>query len=406
MALDKRDIVPTSLVLHLMLTFVAWSVIYWRGIVRGESFPLNTFLPAPVTRFGDFFGNHYHWRTFQFDDVSYAGAYFPAIYLFVNLLVAYVASPVLALQIYLSVFGIAVIALISKWGVYAKTSVASFLTVVILFATSYPMLFMLHTGNLEGLVFVSILSAVVFREIGWLNKAYVMLGLAISMKFYPVVFVPFVISGMAIRERLQEVLRILSYSVFFTFIALAILPRGLSDGFEVIGNILESQDLYKELMVVGDPGTNFGHSFLNGVHALLGSSVLPSSRFWIPMTLLLAIHTILLIGFSDRIASRAHLLTLCAISGCLFAPTSTDYKLLYFLPIIPLVMFQRSGPSYSGHGVLLLVILIIAPKPWWVLPRSDYYNAGVWFTPLMMIGLLVAIWIIALGKLRIVRRIT
>jgi hypothetical protein len=387
---SSHHLLITALLVHFGLLFFAVFVIYVRGTVFGEPFPLNTFLPAPVTRFGDFFGNHYRWRLFQFDDVSYAGAYFPAIYIFVDLITSHTASPYTALKIFLGAQASLTIVLLLVWSFRVRHRLTG-VAIAVIYMTSYPTLFMLHTGNLEGLVFLFVLGSVMSKSFGHHNRSVFLLGIAVAMKFYPIVFLPFILLQIPRRHRLLVTTKLLATSAVATLLALVTLPGGLLNGFGVFQRIRESQHLYKELMVIGDPGTNFGHSLLNGVHAIFGSGFLSSQHFWIPMLVVLLLSTATLSLLLDHFASEVDVFVLCAVIGCLFAPTSTDYKLLYFFPVLPLVLLCGAPPRRMQSFLLVATLLIIAPKPWGVLERSPYFNAGVWLTPILMTVVLVVL---------------
>jgi len=368
---------------------VALGVVYVRGMFWNEPFPLNTFFPGPATRFGDFFGSHDAWRRNQFSDVSYAGAYFPATYLFLDLLVDHLIVPYTALFVYfLSVFVGTVAGTKLLLAPMQSRSIGRGLTYLIVLI-NYPFLFMAHTGNLEGWTFVLILLAVGNVSAHREERAAIYLGLAIAMKAFPIVFLPLLIFNIGRQRMMRVVLRVIVTAAASTILALLILPGGLTSGWSVIRNLLESQAMYKELMVYGDPGTNFGHSMLNGIHAVFGSQVFSTRQWWWLIALIGAAISGLVFVFQHK--SRVSLwkvATTAAITGCLFVPTSTDYKLLYFIPAILLFCVTKERIGKFDCVAAVLLVFIISPKPWLVLSRSPYFNAGVWLTPLLMTLLL------------------
>jgi len=99
-----------SLIIWAILMFVAIFVVYRRSYFFGMAHPENSFLPAPVTRFGDFFGSFSQWREFGgFGGVGYGVSYFPGMYLPIEALSRVTGDPWVAV-------------LISRWLAIAFTS--------------------------------------------------------------------------------------------------------------------------------------------------------------------------------------------------------------------------------------------------------------------------------------------
>jgi Glycosyltransferase family 87 len=359
-------------------------VIYVRGYFWAQEFPLNSFLPAPATRFGDFFGNHDHWRRLQFSDISFQAAYFPFSYQLIDIFTSYLSQAYHSLYLFLGTFLALFLALI--WALARKHEAPPIVAfaVMSLIAFSYPVIFTIQTGNIEAWTILFIFSSVVCKERGETTKSVIFLALATSMKVMPIVFLPYVLHGLLRQEKFRRFILFVTTGLLATLIALLTLPGGLTSGFGVIKRISQSQDLYKALMVTGEPGTFFGHSFLNGVYALFGHDVLRSETFWPIVTMLAFLLTGILILCSESFQPWG-LPLLCASIGCLFAPTSTDYKLLYFLPGIALALFIQKPLGPAGYTVLILAVFIISPKPYGVLGQNAYFNAGVYLTPIAMI---------------------
>lgn len=371
---------------------IALFVVYVRGAFWGQDFPRNSFLPAPVTRFGDFFGNHDHWRRLHFDDISYAGAYFPTTYLFLHFVVNYVGEAYHALFLYF--FTVATGVLVSIRLILRSTAtfgVNSFLILLITFV-NYPMLFMIHTGNLEGWILVLLLFVVANIIRRQNTRAAVFLGVAIAMKLYPAVFLVVLLHRKTSRESINLFLVTTVSALGSTLFSLMVLPGGLTSGVGVLRNMFRSQELYRELMIDGASGINFGHSLLNGIHAVFGQEVLRTEDWYLLFAgggVLVLLGSFLLQNCSVSVLWRQAIAAACI--GCLFVPTSTDYKLVYFIPGIILFCCSKIKLSWVDVTVGVLVGVIVSPKPWLILPKSDYYNAGVWLTPILMSIVLVVL---------------
>ena len=371
---------------------IALFVIYVRGAFWGQDFPRNSFLPAPVTRFGDFFKNHDHWRRLHFDDISYAGAYFPTTYLFLHFVVNYVGEAYHALFLYF--FTVATGVLVSIRLILRSTAtfgVNSFLILLITFV-NYPMLFMIHTGNLEGWILVLLLFVVANIIRRQNTRAAVFLGVAIAMKLYPAVFLVVLLHRKTSRESINLLLVTTVSALGSTLFSLMVLPGGLTSGVGVLRNMFRSQELYRELMIDGASGIVFGHSLLNGIHAVFGQEVLRTEDWYLLFAgvgFLVLLGVFLLQNSSVSVLWRQAIAAACI--GCLFVPTSTDYKLVYFIPGIILFCCSKIKLSWVDVTVGVLVGVIVSPKPWLILPKSDYYNAGVWLTPILMSIVLVVL---------------
>ena len=378
-----------AFLLHLSLLALAILIVYINGFIKGKGEPYNTIMPAPITRFGDFFGVFDIWKTNAgFGGVGYGASYFPGLYIFVEFFHLVTKDIWVALKIlcvlYLSFISGSILIFLRSRGL-ATTVLA--LTMVLI---SYPSLFAIHTGNLEMLIFILILLA---SFAAYSNKwaiFAVLIGLATSAKFFPGIFAfaPFVLISPKIAFR--TFLLTIRVSIMFTIAALFFLPGGIySNGVgsfgSLINSILESQSMYSDLMVTGVPGLHFGHSLLNGLHAVFGMNFLPSETWSYP---------IMFIGLGWTSAAwflvrKLHppiwlVFGFLGCTGCIFVPTSTDYKLLYLLPALILYVRDHNPNNRTFFHVSLLVIAI-APKPYFYVGTNPWTNANVWLTPILLL---------------------
>lgn len=389
-----RPHVGLLLAITIFFGVIALVVVYVRGALWGQEFPRNSFLPAPVTRFGDFFGNYDHWRRLHFDDISYAAAYLPTTYLFLHFVVSYLGEAYDALVLFFLTILVGMVYSIRSIIRTTGTSGITGILVFLLLFVNYPMLFMIHTGNLEGWVFVLLLLVVanILREKP--RRAAVFLGIAIAMKLYPLVFLAVLLHGRKRNDGVKLLVTTGVCAISSTLFSLLVLPGGLTSGLGALRNMSRSQELYKELMIDGAPGVNFGHSLLNGIHAVFGLEVMRTKDWWLIIAvigILALVGVFFLQNCSGALLWRQAIAAACI--GCLFVPTSTDYKLLYFVPGIALFCCIKFELSRVDGLLGIFVVAIIAPKPWLIISRSEYYNAGVWLTPILMVivlGILVS----------------
>jgi hypothetical protein len=142
-------------------------------------------------------------------------------------------------------------------------------------------------------------------------------------------------------------------------------------------------------MYFSESGTHFGHSLLNAVHSVFGENILITKTWWpvVLVSLMTIILTVLLrMKISKKTSAETDVLTLSAIAGCLAPPTSTDYKLWYFL--VPILWqashnFELSLPKYY----YLLPLLLFA-KPYLYTGVQPWANATSYIPAIVMIILL------------------
>jgi len=383
------ELVVVALTLNFIAFFAAAVWFYWHNSIYVATYPFNSFLPAPVTRFGDFFGMGDLWSREKFFGIGYGMSYFPATYLPVDLSVRFFPWP----------WGAAFAALLSGMGLLlfgtlkiersAQVPWARCLLVVIVLLTSYPTVFLIHTGNIELWVIGSIVIGL------WLSLsekhllAGIWLGIAVSMKLTPIVFIVAFIYRRKVASIIKCSLGLVIGVAMSTALPLILYSGGLRDGIGVFARLRESQRMYLELMVWGGAGTHFGHSLLNGINALFGQYV-RQRTWWIPVLMVGCLIFVALFFLQARLkTSLGEVLITCAVGICLLAPTSTDYKLTAFFP--GLIVLFTEVPAARSYFLTIMSCLVIAPKPYFRTSVCDYCTSSVWLTPLLMVVLLIGV---------------
>lgn len=380
--------------IQFSLFFSAWLIVFIRGNVLGEAFPFNTFLPSPPP-FGDFLIVLRDWSQGNLSSIGYGRNYFPGLYLPMNLFVPLadhmIRSILLGIIVPLGFIALLLVASLRKSGAL-PTFVA-----LLLIISSYPVLIMLETGNLELWILLLLTAAMLFyQKRNWVLFA-VMIGIATSFKGFPLLFllVPFVL----IREWKQFV-RVVAVAIgtafLVTALALIVLPGGfLEMGWQGVENSISatfaSLDLYKQKMWFDISGMHFGHSFLNAVHAFGIVTPLASESWALPIQFVGIILTFL-VAFAMRGSKDSpwKVWMLVAISSCLFAPTSTDYKLVYFVPAFVLLVNEISSNKFLDNKINLALLvsfaIIFSPKPWLQMSEDPFSTAQVWFTAFTLLA--------------------
>jgi len=361
--------------------FVAISIFYYRnGMFHKLAFPYNTFLPNPDYRFGDFYNTVGPWLQFEFKGVGFGFTYFPATYLIVNIFKiltvwwgADQGGIYIALLIFIAMFT-AFIAVYTFINLRSPSFIETIGRVVVITFMTYPMLFVLHTGNFEMAVFVCVCLFVALYSGGHSTISTIPLGLAIAMKLVPAVFIVLFLAD----RKFKDVLYLSMAVLLFTLLPLLIFSGGILDGFaQYLANFKASQKMYFDLMVIGIAGNHFGHSLLNAIRVVMGESFPPMDQIMKPY-LAFAVVSFGFISayiiFVERIFWKR--VTLLVICMCLLPYTSGDYKLLHFLiPIFLLINHHTDDevPDLRMDGVyILLLTLLLVPKSY-----IYFHNYGI-----------------------------
>ena len=373
---------------YFILFTLAISIVHFRATSMGMGEPFNSIMMPGW--FGDFFGIIEIWKNRPgFGEVGYGMSYFPASYIFVEILRLITSNDSwFALKIfyafYLSVVTVSLLMFLRPRGL------ATSLMALTLVLASYPNLITLHTGNWEMLIFVLILFATLAAYTEKWSYFSICVGIAASVKVFPGIFAlaPFVLTTPKIAFR-SFVLSVKT-AILLTLFAVCFLPGGfLSNGLDglrsIVSSSFESQKMYSDLMVTNIAGLHYGHSLLNGIHAFFGMDFLPSEYWATPVMIVGAIWTVVALVVIRKLDPPIWLVFgILGSSGCIFAPTSTDYKLLYLLPAV-ILFFRDNDKQIKSLALLLVVTWAIAPKPYWYVGSDDYTNANVWLTPILLI---------------------
>lgn len=378
---EQRGLLVCALATWSTLMSLAITISYRRAAFHGLEYPWNTFLPAPVTRFGDFFNMQSEWESFGgLGGVGYGVSYFPAVYPFVEVLSWITTNPWTALWFVLPVFPLA-----AAWAIRAvvrPSNVSQFLGIFVLLVTSYPALVGFHTGNIELWIGGLLLIAAGFASRQkWYSFAMVV-GIAASFKLIPLIFLLVPLFRVSREVFLRISLAAALLFLLFNASALVILPGGVLNGGwgTVRTNIqamLESQSMYSDLMVYSGSGVHYGHSFSNAFNALRNEILMTPGALWLALSLaLLALGVVAL--WRNRRQDLVSPFIVSGALGCLLPPTSTDYKLLYLLPALLLLLNrENTGIGTKSRVFIVVISLAVAPKPWAILHNNPFLGPPV-----------------------------
>ncbi|MGA2911285.1 MAG: glycosyltransferase family 87 protein [Candidatus Levyibacteriota bacterium] len=396
-ALDRKDKIRLCCSIISVGLFSSVAFHYFQGAYYGQGFPRNTFIPNWF--FGDFFAVFEQWRNYQFNGIGFGLSYFPGTYLFMDLMTklfnAYVA--VLIMLISFTVFLFAY----TYKNVKINKILESLRNAFIISLMSYPFLFAFQTANLEIITFIAVCLFFIFYK---KHKTLSVLALAyaISMKLFPGVFIILLL----LEKRFKDIFLTCVFTVFFTILPLLIFDGGFNKGIgNYINNFKGSQQLYSNLMILGESGNHYGHSLLNGFRALF-PWVFPSSiePILFSYIIFISIITLAIIGYLFFFEKTFWKRVACLVMMMnLFPFTSTDYKLLYiFLPLFFLINHLKKS-KYDAIFIILFSLLLI-PKDYFYFNNNAFSNLNVVANPIIMSTILLLIIFLgikqSLGKVR------
>lgn len=358
---------------------------YVQGQFLGRGFPENTFLPGPVTRFGDFYGVYDQWTRMHFNGVGFGLSYFPSTYLVVDLF-SWVVPAQTAAAVYLLAFTV----FFSAYTFYnLKTDrLTETLKHVVLCLCSYPFLITFHTGNFEWVVFAGVALFIHFYVRQQYTLATLFLALAISMKLMPAVFLVLLFT----ERRYKQIAYTFGWGVGLTLLPLLVFEGGLRSGLGgYLAHLQASQKMYFDLMVLSGAGTHFGHSLFNAVRVFVPGNPAEITAMLTPYIVftmfILAGIAFYILRYERRLWKKVALLV---IALNLLPYTSTDYKLLHvFIPLFLLI--NDPEPERLDLTYVVLLSLLLIPKTFVFFNSNPLLKLDVVLNPAIMTVLLVLI---------------
>lgn len=383
-----------SFISTMLIGFMVAVVYYYvKGMFDQLPYPFNTFLPAPVTRFGDYAGTVNGWYAEQFHGVNYGFSYFPATYLLVHPFAYFgtIVSWYTTLSVFLATF-IAAVVFFAWKNMRGVSPNETFQRVVIATAMCYPVLFTIHTGNIEAWVFMLLATFMMLYHEKRYAWSTIPLSLAIAMKVFPAVFLVLLVAD----KRFKELIYTLVGVVIFTFIPLAIFQGGIFEGLSgYLERLRASQKLYVDLMIISTSGNHYGHSLMNAIRVVMGEEFFTAKdhmHSYPIFTLIVFGFVSLYTVFVEKVLWRR--VALMVVCMCLLPFTSTDYKLMHFYLPAWLFFNDMDAPSTQkadiGYGIAFGSLLTLKTMFWY------FYGSGLYTTngpinAIIMVGLIVSI---------------
>ncbi len=387
-SLERKD--KISIVSFIVFTGFILSALfhYFMGTYMHLGYPFNTFLFQPGDRFMDYFNSLTYVTAGHGEGmVGTSGlAYFVWRFLYlISFKNAYVSFLVYTVTIALYVLFYNLKNLLS--GSFPKMSpVSLILGLFVLSFLSYPVLFTLDRGNVEGFAFILLSLFVYFFRSNktWISAIF--LAAATALKIYPVIFFLLYLSekrykDIAIFGGTLLVLSGLTYNSL----------QGITFRFSSFTSIIKSsgdpRNTYNALYVIGDGGAAFCSSAFGALKAAIYAwapqvsaprlLLLYRTYYWVSL-LLFALVALYIVLVEKELWKKVAILTLSMI---FFPFVTADYRLLNLY--IPMWLFLNSKER-SGADLLysILFALLLIPKAYY--PIKGDISISVILNPLII----------------------
>jgi hypothetical protein len=360
---------------------------YILGMYLKLPWPSNSFLFTPKDRFMDF----YHTWIFGRDILAGSSPYlnaFPCVYF---PFVPFAILPFSFGSVYIG-FMIFILLFIAVFGWFLYQNIKGFENcallekagyVILLTITSYPLLFVLDRGNIEGLLFIFLALFIYFYKKEKFLLSIIALALAISMKLYPAVLLILLISD----KRYKEAIWCFLITVGVTVSSLFLMKGGIFFNLaEFMKDLKYFQGRY--LYLIGNQGTDYGHSLFNVFKGIdLYLPIIKDVNAFISLYSILAFAVFVLLALYIIFIEKKlwKKTTLLVFSMMLLPQMSYDYTLIDIY--IPLMLFITSDEKISRSNLIISVLfaLLIIPKNYMLLVMSYDLHLSVYLTPLIML---------------------
>ncbi len=254
---------------------------------------------------------------------------------------------------------------------------------------SYPLWFEYSLGNMEICIFLIVASGLLAFLHRWYYLAAFLIGVAVSMKIFPLVYLALFFSCKRYREMAFAVLVALSLNLVSLWLlcpSLSVSYRGIEDGLAAFRRGYMLRILPVE--------TGFDHSAFALIKSL-GRGVWTHS--YVPSRILTAYLIVAVLAglalYFIRIRKLPMLnqIVCLSIASILLPPTSHDYTLLHlYVPLGLLILYtirrSKSGPAESLVAPMVCFAILVSPE------SELVYHVGI-SGQLKAVTLIVLLWI-------------
>ena len=208
-----------------------------------------------------------------------------------------------------------------------------------------------------------------------------LIALATSIKVFPVLFLL-----VFLRKKSFYKITYL-FSIFLIFILC--LPFIISGDFVenskiFINSYPDAVIKYKEHMITGGSSLNIGnHSLFNLYHLITFPNTEIVQHYDIAKFILLSFFAFTAV-FMFKMKSDILKLIFISSAICLFFPTSSEYRLIYFLIPLLLIIHKGTFSVYQKHFIIIISLILI-PKTYIYFLSTHYVNSGTIFNPILLL---------------------
>jgi len=368
-----------------ILSLIAWQIILIKGQFFGMNYPYNTFLYYQHMHFNDFTG--YDGIFIEFIksgkfDTSSLFSYFPmAAYGYIFF---YYISPLGAINVYLlSIFSSVCTSVVILGYVLRHSHKAKMFWVIIILTmlTSYPVMFLIDRGNIEGILWMFILLGCFALMYENFLVAGVCFAVAASMKLYPIVFLLLLWSKHKYKEFVMSVFIL----ILITILAAYGLTGSLCETFDMVFSGQSGLVRTNEPLQDHFNSTGFSHSLFSAIKQLLFVLEYPMNRL-IFISYAMFTITILIFLYLSRICRLPlinQIFTLTILS--LFLPYfSYDYTLIHlYIPWGLFMVFLAYDAESSGFttkqalNILIPCAIIFTPQSYLIIEGIGGFGGQV-----------------------------
>jgi Glycosyltransferase family 87 len=366
---------------------VAAGAAYVQGYYYAKPYPFSTFLFNPSDKFvpgapgvgthyfGDLYGLWRHTRDanpYRHPSIPYPSNYLPFTHVLFKPL-SWLSYPIASAGFLIGSL-LATMAICWRW-IEAQERVVHALLTLIIACLSYPVLFALDRGNVDILGFILLWLMIEAISRGAWTAAAVLLALGASMKGVPGILILLFVPARQWRAALLAI----GLTVALSVVGLAIMHGGIVDNFNGLRDAIQSFNRTVDQGTTGLQHDSSIHGLLAVLeHWGLGGATGAAAALSAVLVVVAVLGSLLL---PLALWERLTVLTVAFI----LAPTVTfDYRLVFMLLPVGVVLSGRHTPEVPAYVIVLFGLLLI-PKEWPLLWAD--VGLGTLVNPLLMLGL-------------------
>lgn len=345
-------------------------------------YPYNTFFYNPADRFFDFLANLF--VPFQKEVSPYKAidsVYFPGVYIFLLPFKFFDSFVALSIYLFLFVFLTAAVVILYLQSLELKKRLVGVVAILL----SYPVLFTLDRGNIEGLVFIMLALACygkIYKKNEFLNLVFI--ALTSSAKLYPL----FYLLPYWIEKKYKDIFITLGLTSLFMWIGLSILGGNYQDHLNLF---IRNLGIFHHEYMIDFEGTHHSISIFGLVRLVLlklnlvfGNELRFLLDLWIKCWFYLGLGGLLVsVHLAKKISDHNswYFYFVLASALGLFTPVSFDHKLLHF--IIPCLLFISSKEYTAWSKVYCFLFgFLFIPKAFFYIAEES--SIAVFINPLLI----------------------